>query len=183
MRKTNAIITAAIMLLFLIHAVAGGFQLAGWLPGGSVLLKTAAWTMTALVGVHIVIAVKLTADTLRALKSSGVSYFRENKLFWLRRLSGIAVMLFMLAHVLIFNGRGSGSSYRLSLFEGPQLASQILLVISLALHMISNVKPLLFSFGVKSFKELGQDIAVYLSVLLALAGAAFVVYYLRWNVF
>ena len=183
MRKFNAMLTSAIMVLFLVHAVAGGFQLAGWLPGGSAVLKIAAWTMTALIAVHTVIGIKLTADTLRAIKSSGASYYKENRLFWLRRISGFAVMLFLITHVLIFVGQGEGSSYRLSLFEGAQLASQLLLVLSLALHIISNVKPAMLSFGIKSYKELGLDLLVVLSVLLLLIGGAFVVYYLRWNVF
>lgn len=183
MRKINAVLTSAIMILFLVHAAAGGFQLAGWLPGGSVILKIAAWTMTALIAVHMVIGIKLTADSVRAIRSSGASYYKENRLFWLRRISGFAVMLFLIVHVLIFVGEGEGSGYRLSLFEGAQLASQILLVVSLALHILSNVKPMMLSFGIKSYKELGLDLLVVLSVLLLLMGAAFVVYYLRWNVF
>ncbi len=183
MRKFNAILTAAIMVLFLVHAVAGGFQLAGWLAGGSVIPQTAAWAMTVLVGIHTLLGIKLTANTLKAIRSSGASYYKQNRLFWLRRISGLAVMLFLIVHVVIFEGKGEGSSYRLSLFEGVQLASQILLVVSLALHILSNLKPAMLSFGIKSCKELGLDLLVVLSVLLLLMGAAFVVYYLRWNVF
>ena len=34
MRKANAIITALIMVLLLVHMILGGFQLAGLLQGG-----------------------------------------------------------------------------------------------------------------------------------------------------
>ncbi len=182
MRRINAILSMGILVLFLIHAVLGGFQLAGLMSGGSVLLKVMAWVMTGLIALHTVIGIKLTADSIKAIKKSGAHYFKENKLFWIRRISGFAIMVFILFHVLIFIGSSSGA-YRLNLFEGAQLASQILLVISIALHVISNVRPVMLSFGIKSYKELGLDIVLILSVLLFFMGAAFVVYYLRWNVF
>ena len=61
-----------------------------------------------------------------------------------------------------------------------QLAVQILMVLSIALHVITNVRPMMISFGIKSYKDLGIDIMLILSILLMLAGAAFVVYYIRW---
>ena len=182
MRRFNAVLSMGILLLFIIHMVVGGFQLAGVLAGGSTVMKVLAYIMLVLIIIHFVIGTKLTVDSLRLIKKSGASYFKENKLFWVRRISGFAIMFFILFHVLIFMGK-SGDAYRLSVFEGAQLASQILLVISVAVHVISNVRPMMISFGIKSFKELGIDIVLVLSVLLFLAGAAFVVYYLRWNVF
>ncbi|MBQ8966086.1 pilus assembly protein PilX [Ruminococcus sp.] len=180
MRRANAVISMAVLALFLLHAVMGGFVTAGFMDGGSVFMKGMAWLMVTLIIAHVAIAVKLTADTLIALKRSGTSYFKENKLFWIRRISGVAVMIFILFHIMIFLGNNDGT-YRLNFFGGAQLASQILMVLSLGIHIVTNAKPMLLGFGTKSWKELGTDLALILTGILLFAGICFVVYYLRWR--
>jgi hypothetical protein len=54
------------------------------------------------------------------------------------------------------------------------------MVISIAVHVITNVKPSLISLGIRSLREYAVDILLVMSLLLLIAGAAFVVYYLRW---
>lgn len=177
MRRFNAILTGLILLLFLLHAILGGFQLLGL---GSTALKTLAWVAVGLVALHTLIGAKLTADTLRVWKRTRVSYWRENKLFWARRLSGLAVMVFLVFHMTAF-GTGGGAVYRLRWFDAAKLATQLLLVASIALHVVSNVKPLLIAFGIKGLRAWAADLLVILAVLLLFMAAALVVYYLRWN--
>ena len=179
MRKWNAILTAAILLLFLVHAVLGGFQLLGV---GSTAVKIIAWICVGLIAVHTVIGAKLTADTLRVRKKTGVGYFRENTLFWARRVSGFAVMVLLAFHLTAF-GDNSGAQYRLAWFDTGKLITQILLVAAIALHVLSNVRPMLISFGIRSLKERAGDILVILSAVMLFLAAAFIVYYLRWNSF
>ena len=182
MRKLNAVLSMGILALFIVHAIAGAFQLSGIIPGGSVIMEKIAQVMVCLIFIHFIIGIKLTADTFPAIKKSGTSYFKENKLFCIMRISGLAVMLFVIFHIMIFLGTNNGA-YRLNLFEGIQLASQLLLVLSVAVHVITNIKPLMISFGAKSYKVFLTDIILILSVLLVFMGIAFVIYYLRWNVF
>lgn len=182
MRKCNAVLSIGILALFLIHAISGAFQLFGFISGGSAVMEKIAFAMVCLIFVHFIIGIKLTADTLKAVKKSGASYFKENKLFWIRRISGFAVMLFVIFHIMIFLGTNN-VAYRLNLFEGIQLASQLLLVLSVAVHVITNIKPLMISIGTKSYKMFLTDIVLVLSVLLVFMGIAFIIYYLRWNVF
>ena len=177
MRKCNAVLTAAILVLFLIHAILGGFQLFGV---GGTAVKGVAWAALALIVAHTAIGIKFTADTLRVWKKTGVSYFRENRLFWARRISGFAIMLLLAFHLTAF-GDSSGNAYRLKWFDGSKLAAQLLLVAALALHVITNVKPMLISFGVRSLKPRTGDILFVLSVLLLFFAGAFIAYYLRWN--
>ena len=73
MRKLNAILSAAILVLFVAHGVTGGFQLAGILPGGARILKVMARALVTLIIVHGAIGIKFTLDTLRAQKKAGVS--------------------------------------------------------------------------------------------------------------
>ena len=179
MRRWNAILTGLILVLFLLHAILGGFQL---LAVGDTALKTAAWICGALILLHTVFGVKLTADTLRVWKTTGVGYFRENRVFWLRRLSGLAVMVFLIVHLTAFHGAGTGGSYRLPWFSAGRLASQILLLLSLGVHILSNLRPAMLSFGIPGRKRWRIDFALVLTVLLLFFAAAMLVYYLRWNV-
>ena len=179
MRKGNAILTAAILVLFLVHAILGGFQLLGV---GNTAVKALAWVCIGLIAAHIVISAKFTADTLKVWKSTGVSYFRENRLFWARRVSGLAVMVLLVFHITAF-GDSSGAAYRLQWFDTAKLATQLLLVASLALHIITNVKPMMISFGIRGLRARAGDIAFILSAVLLFMAAAFIVYYIRWNSF
>jgi len=179
MRKLNAVLTAIIMVLFLAHAILGGFQLLGV---GSTAVKALAWICVGLIAAHTVIGIKLTADTLRVRKKTGVGYFRENTLFWARRISGFAVMALLVVHITAF-GNHSGAQYRLEWFDTAKLVTQLLLIASLALHILSNVRPMLISFGVRSLKDRAGDILFVLSMLLLFMAAAFIVYYIRWNSF
>ena len=177
MRKLNAIVTAAILVLFVIHAIAGSFQMAGI---GSSALKAVAWTAAGLVAVHTVISIILTAKSIKVWRSTGVGYFKENLLFWARRISGAAVMVFLIIHMAVISTKVD-SVTRLQEFTTAKLVLQILLVATLALHVISNVKPLLISFGIKSFKSRTAEIIIILAVLLLVMAGAFIIYWFRWN--
>ena len=90
-------------------------------------------------------------------------------------------MIFILFHVLIFLGKEENGIYRLHYFGILQLISQILLVISIAVHVLTNIKPLMLAAGTKSYAKILTDILFILSVILILSGIGFVIYYLRWN--
>ena len=179
MRKWNAILTAGIFVLFLLHAILGSYQLLGV---GDTAVKAAAWGCMGLIAVHTGIGVKLTIDTLRVRKKTGVGYFRENTLFWARRVSGFAVMVLLVFHLTAFSDH-SGAQYRLQWFDTGRLVTQLLLVAALALHVLSNVKPMLISFGVRAVRERAGDVLLILAALLLFMAAAFIVYYMRWNGF
>ena len=179
MRKWNAVLTGAILTLFLVHAILGSFQLLGV---GSTAVKVVAWIAVGLIALHTVIGVKLTADTLKVRKRTGVGYFRQNTLFWARRISGFAVMVLLAFHLTAF-GDNSGAQYRLQWFDTAKLLTQLLLIASLALHLLSNVRPMLISFGIRSLRERVGDILFILSTVMLFLAAAFIVYYIRWNSF
>lgn len=182
MRKANAIVTVLIMVLFLIHLIWGGLELAGMTKGGSSLFTALSHTMILFIVIHIGIGVITTAQTIRSVRRAGVSYFRQNRLFWIRRISGFALMLFMICHVVIFAGTQESGSYRLSLFGGAQLLTQILMVVCLMLHLLCNITPLRIALGIEDRHRFRTDVLLVLAVLLLLAGAAFAVYFIRWRV-
>ncbi|MBR0163162.1 MAG: pilus assembly protein PilX [Lachnospiraceae bacterium] len=180
MRKINAVISSSILVLFAIHGVIGGFQLAGIYPGGVRVLKMLARLMLTLILVHGAIGIRLTIDTLYAMKKAGVSYWKDNRLFWARRISGFAVFFLILFHVILFLGTEADGAYRLRLFAMPQLLLHLLLVAVTALHVIANVRPVLIACGIRSLKEIAAELIAVLCVILVFAGAMFVLYYFRW---
>ena len=179
MRKLNGILTAVILVLFLIHGIEGVFQMMGLRPASG-FMKAIAWVMMGLIAIHTLIGIKYTADTIQVWRRTGTGYFRENKLFWARRISGFAIMLLLVFHVTAF-GDNSGEAYRLAYFGMAKLGCQLLLVLSIAVHVISNVRPMLISFGIRSLKERVPDILTVLSLVLLFMAAGFVIYYLRWR--
>ena len=181
MRRVNSIITAFIMLLFLVHMIWGGLLLAGIVKGGSKVFSVISMIMMILICLHVIISVKLTVDTIIASRKAGAFYFRENKLFLARRISGFALVFFIAVHVLIFNGSNEGGVYRLNPFGIAALISQILMVVCLVLHIVLNVRPLKIAFGFSDKRKESYDFAVVMAILLLIAAAAFLIYYLRWQ--
>lgn len=180
MRKWNTIISLILIILFLIHAVAGSFQLMKIIPGGNVLMKTLSYILMAFLIAHIVIGTKLTIDSLVAGKKSGKFYLRENAVFWIRRITGFAMILLIVCHIILFSSKGD--VFRLKEFNEIQLIFSILLVITLAVHILSNIRPLLISFGIAGFRAYVKDILLVLAFILLMSTVAFVIYFLRWNV-
>ena len=181
MRKINAILGPLMIILLVIHGIWGTFQLSGIIPGGSIVRKVLSYIMVAAVVCHIIIGIKLTVDTLIAIKRSGASYFKDNLEFWVRRISGLALILFIIYHMLVFMGK-NGEVFRLNSFGGVQLAAHILLVIALTIHLIFNIRPLFIALGITN-REYIKDIAIILTVILVVCAVGFFIYYLRWNVF
>lgn len=176
MRKLNIFAVAGMLVTFLIHAILGALQITG---AGSTALKPVAWVSVGFVAVHMILSTVLTVQTLHARHMSHAGYFRDNKLFWVRRISGFLIVIPLIMHLLIFSPANAGA-YRVHVFSTGRLVSQILLVLAIALHVISNIRPALITCGIRSLKAYAVDILLVLSVLLLLFIIAFVVYYVRW---
>ena len=179
MRRINIFVVTGIMIAFVFHAISGSIRLFG-ADAGSPLIS--AWICMFLVGVHVIITAILTVRTLLTIKKSGKGYFRENLLFWARRISGFALLIPLVMHLFVFSGTGD-EAYRLVFFHSGRLISQILMVVALGLHILTNVHPLLIGLGVKHHGVLSADSLFVLTVFLLFCCGAFCVYYLRWMAF
>ena len=180
-RRVNAFISKLILILFLIHAIGGSFQLFGFIAGGNVILEILSYTMLALVCVHAVIGICLTVKTLVDSKEAGAMYSKESRLFWTRRITGFCMIVFAAIHVFVFIGTSNGA-FRLRSFDVFELICMILLIASLFIHILCNIKPLMISFGLMGFKIYIRDILFVLSAVLLLALIAFIVYFVRWQI-
>jgi hypothetical protein len=137
--------------------------------------------MAVMIAVHTVIGIILTIHTLRISKKTGVSYLKENALFWIRRISGFVLMLLVSLHLAVFMQTGEGI-FRLSYFGISELAGQVLMLFALAVHLLCNIKPISIALGLYGGTGYVRDILLILSTMLGFCALAFVIYYLRWNV-
>ncbi|MCR4687761.1 MAG: hypothetical protein K5659_09340 [Lachnospiraceae bacterium] len=181
MRKANAIISVIMLLLFLGHMIYGILVLTGVTSGGAKWMHAITDSMATLLLVHMILGSILTFKTIKACKKSGVHYFKENLLFWIRRISGFALFFFMLDHMIAFSTTDEGGVVRLSLFNVLALTMQILMVISLLVHLSVNIKPLCIALGFEDKANLKTDIIVVISVILLLAAIGFLIYFIRWQ--
>jgi len=177
MRKLNMILVLGIFLTFLVHAVMGAFKLMG---ADVAVPSFIARILLVLVCGHVIVTGILTAKTLIARKRSGAGYFRNNLMFWARRLSGLAIIIPLVMHIVVFSGTGNAEQYRLIYFDVGKLISQILFAASLGLHVLININPLLMGLGVRQHKAFSADFCFVLLVILITASVAFFVYYCRW---
>ncbi len=179
MRKLNMFLVAAILVTFLAHAITGSLQLAG---ATSDTPEWIAWVCVAFISAHVVVTTILTVQSLYARKRAGAGYFKDNLLFWIRRISGFVILIPLVMHMTIFSA-SNAYVYRLQAFTTGRLISQILLVAAIALHVITNIRPMMISFGVKGHRAYAFDIIFIMTVLLLLFAISFAIYYVRWAAF
>ena len=177
MRKINTILSVLLLVIFMLHGLMGSFMLLGI---GSSAGKILAWVGVAVLAAHTVIGVILTINTLNISKNAGKSYLKQNAVFWARRASGLAILILMFFHIGLFGGVQDGI-YILFPFTTVKLITQLLLVAALFIHLFINIRPLLVSLGIISYKERRGDIYLILSVLLLFSAGAVIIYYIGWH--
>ena len=177
MRKINGIIAMTVLVLFLIHGILGALNL---MNIATIIVKALSYTMLALIIAHAVISIMLTVRSVRTAVKTKAPYFRHNRLFWARRISGILILALVFFHMTAF-GYTSGGVFRLVPFDAFRLITQILFILSIAVHIITNVKPVLITFGVKGLRPKAGDILFFISVAMLFMAAGFIIYYIRWQ--
>ena len=177
MRKLNGIIAMIVLALFVVHGVLGALNM---MNIATVIVKALSYTMLSLIIVHALISIGLTVSSVRTAVKTNAPYFRQNRLFWARRISGVLILALIFFHTTAF-GYTSGGVFRLVPFDIFRLMTQILFLLSIAVHIITNVKPMLITFGVKKLRPKAGDILFFVSAALLLMAAAFIIYYIRWQ--
>ena len=160
MRKINTILSVLLLVIFMLHGLMGSFMLLGI---GSSAGKILAWVGVAVLAAHTVIGVILTINTLKISKNAGNSYLKQNAVFWARRASGLAILILMFFHIGLFGGVQDG------------------IYILFPFTTVINIRPLLVSLGIISYKERRGDIYLILSVLLLFSAGAVIIYYIGWH--
>lgn len=176
LRKLNVFLVVGILVMLIAHAVTGSLRLAGADTANAYFFADATLLLVTL---HVIVTSILTVQTLKARKLSGAGYFKDNGIFWVRRISGFVVLIPLVMHFTIF-APSHADAIRLEVFTTGRLISQILLVAAIALHVLTNIRPLMISLGAKKTKAFVIDALVVISVMMLLFAIAFVIYYVRW---
>ncbi len=172
MRKCNTIITILMLVLFLLHVILGSLAMLRAI-NVAVYMYIIATLMALLILIHSIIGIILTIKTIVAIKKAGKHYFKENMLFWIRRISGFAVFIFMFNHMINFV-----IAFNHETFSIPILLIQILMVVSLIIHLVCNIKPLTIAMGLTDKESINTGIVFVLSVILLISAVAFLVFFL-----
>lgn len=177
MRKLNTILSALLILVFMLHGIMGSFMLVGVASSAGKIL---AWIGVGILIAHTGIGAWLTVQSFRTAKKSGEKYLKQNGIFWARRASGLAILVLMFFHIGLF-GEVQDGQYILFPFTTIKLVTQLLLIAALFIHIFINIRPLLVSLGIISYKERRGDIYLVLSVFLLFITGAVVFYYIGWQ--
>ena len=90
------------------------------------------------------------------------------------------ILILVFFHMTAF-GKVEGGVFRLYPFDINRLIVQMLFLLSVAVHIITNVKPALITFGVKKLKPKSGGILFFISAVLLFMAAGFIIYYIRWQ--
>lgn len=175
MRKLNTILAAVITILFLDHIVFAALYLMGFPVK---VFGPMAIFMIVLVLIHGVLSMILTVNAEKTGMKTKARYNKENRTFWLRRTTGVLILVLVLFHFYAM-GRGSDGIPRIAHMGMPGSLATILLALSVMIHININLEPLCISLGIRNYKKLLPVLKVLVFVLCLLAAAAVVVRHLR----
>lgn len=175
MRKVFTLLTAILTLLCLWHAAMGGFMLLGISTRPAAFMGCLAGILTVF---HILLGCRFWLRTLKQGQCFYYSY--ANRLFWLRRGSGIAVLLLFLFHWHVFGGM-QGTHYVLYEFTVFKFITQFLFVSMLFLHIGLNIRPLLLALGIRQAAVHTRDVYSVLFVFYLFIIGSLIYYYAGWQ--
>lgn len=177
MRKWNNLLARVIILLFLFHALMGSLMLLGI---SKVSLKPLSWFLLSVVSVHGILGIIATIPAIKTARKTGQWFFKENAAFWTKRISGIAIMLLLSLHITAYTTSVNGKFF-LKEFTTGRLAAQILLILSIFIHLMVSIKSMLIAKGTIKFKERTVDWMLILSIMMIFFTIAVVAYYIQWQ--
>ena len=170
MRKINVIIVIAIMILLVDHIVFGGLHLLGFNAG---VMRPMAMLMLILVLAHALISMYVTLRAEKAGAKTKARYNKENREFWLRRTSGVMILVSALVHAYTMFKDENGVPRIARLPKVFSLATP-LLIFSIYLHVFVNVRALLIAFGIRNINRKEKVIKVLLTVVMLFAMSALI---------
>lgn len=177
MRQLNIILAFSLIILFIFHALNGSLVLLGIIPE---TLKFLDYFGVAILTIHAIYSFYLTYKSIKTSSKSGIWYLKENLNFWIVRISGLLIFILMFFH---FNEYGmfENGQFVVFPFTIDPLLIQLGLVLALFIHILTNIRPLIVSFGaVKLLKKRWLIYLIIVVILLFVIGSV-MFYYVEWN--
>lgn len=173
LRRINHILTIILLLLLEIHVIVCAFLMFGW---SHIILENVARVEFIVVMCHAFIGVLLTFRN-RPLHNSK-KYLKENRLYWLRRVTGIGILILSMPHISMFVHWYNNKIAVLKEVNGVQMGMHLLFLIFILLHLAINIKPMLISMGIRKYTVVGAIIQGVTWILTVFATIASIIYYL-----
>lgn len=177
MRTWNHILARIIIVLFLLHALMGSLMLLGF---STISFLPLSWILFLAVIVHGILGMLSTVSAVTGAKKAGCWYFRPNAAFWTKRISGIAILLLLVFHVTAYTTSVDGRFF-LKEFTLCQMILQVVLILSVFIHLAVSIKSMLIAKGTVKFKERTADWMLVLSILMLFFTVAVICYYIQWQ--
>lgn len=178
MRKWNNILARVIIVLFLLHALMGSLLLLGI---SSISFKPLSWLLLAAVAAHGVLGILATVQAVKGGKKSGKWYLRQNAAYWTKRISGVAILILLCFHISAYTTK-VGDAFFLKEFTVGRMTAQLLLILSIFIHLAVSVKSMLLAKGVAEFKERTADWLMVLSLMMLFFAVAVIIYFIQWQI-
>ncbi|MDL2246295.1 hypothetical protein LJB96_01620 [Methanobrevibacter sp. OttesenSCG-928-K11] len=176
LRKFNTVISIILVFLVLFHGLIGSiilFQIS------YIDIKWISWLSFYLLLIHTVLGIIFTTQSIKLDKSKW--YLKQNLGFWIRRISGLLMLILVFFHYSAFGGVVNGQ-YMLFEFNTLSLTIQILLIISLFVHIVSNIRPMFDSLGIIRNKSENKNIILILSIFIIIFTIASIFYFISWQI-
>ena len=117
-------------------------------------------------------------ERVKTAKKTGRWFFKENAAFWTKRISGIAIVLLLGFHITAYTTSVNGKFF-LQEFTTGKMATQILLILSIFIHLMVSIKSMLIAKGMIKFKERTIDWMLVLSIMTIFFTIAVIAYYIQ----
>ena len=179
MRKINGKISLILIILIIFHIIMGASQMIGITQLSPEWKKFVSYFMVGLLLIHITCGILLTINPINNSKITKARYLNLNKRFWISRVTGVLIIILGGYHIWFFMAK---EEQRLNIFGELQLFMSLLLVVSILIHVLLNIRPSFISMGFKKFRIFVKDTGVIMIVVFVIAFFAFIMYYLRWNI-
>lgn len=177
MRKWNNLLARVIILLFLLHALMGSLMLLGI---STITLKPLSWLLFGVVSLHGIFGIISTIPSIRTARKTGQWFLKENAAFWTKRISGIAILLLLSLHITAYTTSVNGKFF-LKEFTMCRMIAQILLILSIFIHLMVSIRSMLIAKGTIKFKERTVDWMLVLSIMMIFFTIAVIAYYIQWQ--
>ena len=161
MRKLNTILVLLIMVLFIDHIVFGSLHFLGTNLN---VTKPFAHAFFSLVFIHAVVSILITIKAEVVGIKTHARYNKENRQFWNRRISGMAIMVLAATHIYLM-AHGEDGLPRISKMAKIYGLLLPLLLIFVCIHIYTNVRPLLISLGIRNIEKKEKIIKVLIVLI------------------
>lgn len=159
MRNVNKYITPIMILFFLLHAFFGTLEYIGlynkFVHKATILFAT---LFIILILVHAIFGIIFAIKGYKNINKTKTYYLKANKYFYIKTISGILMIIFIIFHIILFTLININFELAKPL-NVPSLIINLLLYISIFIHLIVSIKPMMISLGIdnKIFKIILQS--------------------------